>query len=105
MNQKAIIARLIVELNKVLTRQAMFLGEITVASAISFGGGIYCACAALDITLTTELRSEATNSCGWQFSPTGSVDHMREQGLTEEQIVHELVLIEIKMLEIVAAGL
>ncbi len=30
---------------------------------------------------------------------------MREQGLSEEQIVQELLLIEIKMLELVAAGL
>ncbi len=105
MNQHEVIARLIEQVRRVAERPTMYLGSVTVASAIGFQAGIYCACSAFGIALTTALRSGASNSRGWEFGPSGGVNPMREHGLTEEQIVQELLLNDIKMLELVAEGL
>ena len=105
MVQKDVVEKLIEEVRRVVERPVMYLGSVTVASAIGFQAGIYCACSAFGITLTTALRSRASNSRGWKFGPSGGVNPMREHGLTEEQIVQELLLNDIKMLEMVAEGL
>ena len=105
MNQKDVIEKLIEEVHRVTERPMMYLGNVTVASALSFRGGIYCACSALGINLTTALLSRASNSRGWEFGPSGGVNSMREHGFAEDQIVQELLLNDIKMLELVAEGL
>ncbi len=105
MNQQVFVAKLIEQVRRVAERPAMYLGNVTTASALSFRGGIYCACSALGITLTLKICSQAANSRGWEYGSSGGVNPMREHGLTEEQIVQELLLNDIKMLELVAAGL
>ena len=105
MDQKDVIAELIVRLQHVMKHPAMYMGDVTIASALSFQAGLYCACSAIGMPLTTTLCSRASNSRGWEYGSSGAVQPMREAGLTEEQIVQELLLIEIKMLELVAEGL
>ena len=87
MNQRDIVEKMIHEIRRVAERPVMYLGSATVASAIGFQAGIYCACSAFGIALTTALCSRASNSRGWEFGPSGGVNPMREHGLTEEQIV------------------
>ena len=83
----------------------MYMGAATIDNAISFCCGFNCAYSAIGVTSELGLRRQATKSRGWDFGPTGGLAYMREANLTEEQIVQELLLVEIKMLEIVAGGL
>ena len=101
----SVIVKLIELLRMVQTQPAMYMGRVTADATVSFCGGIWCVCYASGISLTNGIRSQATESRGWQYTSTGGVDLMREQGLTEEQIVQELLLIEIAMLELVANDL
>lgn len=105
MNQQEAIARLIERLKHVIKRPTMYMGAATYDAVNVFIYGFSCAYDAVGVSLTLDLRRQATNSCGWVFSSARGADQMREQGLSEEQIVQELLLIEIKMLEIVAEGL
>ena len=105
MSRKDVVEKLIEAIRRVAERPAMYLGDVTAASASSFQCGTYCACAALGIDLPSKLLRQAVNGRGWEYGPTGGVADMREQGLSEDQIVQELILIKIRMLEIVAEGL
>ncbi len=78
--------------------------EGTVSAAQIFLNGFGSAYSAVGITSELGLRRQATRSRGWEFGPTGGLASMRKANLTEEQIVQELLLIEIKMLEWVAEG-
>lgn len=105
MNQRDIINKLIKNLEHVLKRPTMYLGTVTWDAANIFIYGFSCAYGAMGVPLTLDIRRQATNSRGWEFTSIRGADKMREQGLSEEQIVQELLLIEIKMLELVAGGL
>ena len=105
MNQKAAVAELIVCLQHAVARPMMHMPKVTADNAISFCIGFSCAYSAVGINSELDFRPQATNSRGWEFTALRGVDEMRSAGLSEEQIVQELLLIEIKMLELVAEGL
>ena len=100
-----IINSLIENLEQVRLRPGMWMGRITVEAACGFNGGIACACAAFGMNQTIQLRDQATRNRGWVFTSTGGVNMMEAKGLTEAQIVDELLLIEIEMLKIYAKTL
>lgn len=100
-----IINNLIEQLELARLRPAMFMGRITLEAVHGFGSGVHCACAALGVTQTLELRRQATQNRGWVFTASGGVNAMEAKGLTETQIVDELLLIEIEMLKLYAASL
>ncbi len=104
MNQQEVIARLIEQLKLAVSRPALFAGKATVDAVGSFLNGMSLACFATGIVISLDIRREATKSRGWKFYANTAL-YLRDQGLSEEQIVQELLRIEIKMLEIVAEGL
>jgi hypothetical protein len=103
-NKHNAIARLLKELHLMLPRPALNIGEATVRGVQIYLSGVQMACWAMELVLDSDIRREAIESRGWESMANTGV-YLREQGLTEEQIVQELLLIEIKMLEIVAAEL
>ncbi len=105
MNQKAVLEKLIVELNLTLTRPSMFMGETTVRGTQIYLSGMYSVLVLIGVVFTSDIRHKAIKIRGWESSSTGAVADMQKHKLSEEQMVQELLLIEIKMLEIVAAGL
>ena len=102
---RVIINKLIENLQFVMKRPTMFMGTANWDTVDIFIYSFSCAYSAIGVPLTLDLRRLATNSRGWEFTSLRGADKMREQGLSEEQIVQEMLLIEIKMLELVAEGL
>ncbi len=105
MDQRAIIEKLIVELHLMLPRPTLFIGETTVRGTQIYLSGMYSALVAMGVPNTLDTRIQAIESRGWEFSAIGAVADMQKHSLSEEQMVQELILIEIKMLENIAAGL
>lgn len=105
MNKQEIIARLIEELKLTQTRPAMYIGETTVLGMQNYLSGMYAVLVLIGIVFTSEIRHKAIKSREWKTSSTGAVADMQAHGLSEGQMVQELLLIEIKMLELVAEGL
>ena len=105
MNQRKVIAELIARLQNVAARPMMFMTSITSDDAINFCYGFSCAYSVSNIRPSSDIRRQTNNSRGWEFGSSHGISIMRSAGLSEEQIVQELLLIEIKMLELVAEGL
>ncbi len=105
MTQKAVIEKVIEELQLMLTRPALFMGETTIRGTQIYLSGMYSVLVKIGVIFTSDIRVKAVESRGWESSSTSGVDRMQAAGLSEEQIVQEMLLIEIKMLELVAAGL
>jgi hypothetical protein len=91
-------------LRRAVTRPQALMGSVSVEAVQGFLGGLYCTYSVLGVVPTLALRSRATASQGWVFSSTHGIDRMREKGLTEEQIVHELLLIELALLDLMTGG-
>jgi hypothetical protein len=105
MSRKDVAEKLIEELKLTQTRPAMYIGETTVLSMRNYLSGMYAVLVLIGIVFTSEIRHKAITSRGWETSSTGAVADMQAHGLSEWQMVQELLLIEIKMLELVAEGL
>ncbi len=105
MNRQDTIKKLIENLEHVIKYPTMYMGRATWDAVNIFIYGFSCAYGAMGVPLTLDIRRQATNSRGWEFTSIRGADQMREQGLSEEQIVQELLLIEIKILELVAGRL
>ena len=105
MNKQEAIYKLIETLQHVIKRPTMYMGRATWDAVNIFIYGFSCAYGAVGVPLTLDLRRQATNSRGWEFTSLRGADKMRKKGLSEEQIVQELLRIEIKMLELVVEGL
>ncbi len=97
-----IVVKLGEALQRALKHPDMFMGPPSVAACNGFLGGIWCVYYVLSMKPTSEILNQAAESHGWSYTSTRGVDLMREQGLTEEQIVHQLLLIEITKLELMA---
>ena len=67
--------------------------------------GVDLALGTMGVIMSLDALIQVIESRGWEFSANGAVNDMRKRGLSEEQMVQELILIKIRMLEIVAEGL
>ena len=105
MNRKAVVEKLIAELHLMLPRPILWIGETNVNATQIYLRGMRLALEAMGIRSSSDTHIQAIESRGWEFSAIGAVADMQKHNLSEEQMVQELLLIEIKMLEIVAAGL
>lgn len=97
------IAKVIATLELVRQRPAMFMGRVSGTPAELFLSGVAAVCHALGTRISFEVREQAATERGWPFPPYGPAVEMRERGFTEEQVVDELIAIEIRALEILAA--
>ncbi len=105
MRQKDVIEKLIEEVRRVAERPAMFIGEATVRGTQTYLSGMYSVLLLIGVVFTSDIRVKAVESRGWESSSTSGIDRMQAAGLSEEQIVQELLLNNIKMLELVAEQL
>ncbi len=105
MNKQQVIAGLIEQLQLMLTRPAMFIGETTIRGTQTYLSGMHSVLVLIGVVFTSDIRIKAVESRGYESSSSGGVDRMQAAGLSKEQIVQELLLIEIKRLELVAVGL
>jgi hypothetical protein len=76
-------------------RKAMYLGTVDVPSAENFLNGFKVGCFACGRDVPLEVRERVTTKRGWVWSAKSPIEEMKEQGLTEEEIVDELFAIEI----------
>ena len=81
------------------------MGKVTLTAFHAFSNGLRTAYSAFGIRIPSGLICQVTTDRGWEYGSQGGIPHMREQGLTEEQMVGELLLIEIGILELVAKDL
>ena len=107
MSRKDAVEKLIAELHLMLLHPALFAGENTVLGTQMYFRGVGLALETMGVrgSLDALIHIQVIESRGWEFSANGAVNDMRERGLSEEQMVQELILIEIKTLEIVVEGL
>ena len=99
-----IIAKLIEQIEAVRSRPAMWMGRATLQAVQGFGGGIHCIWGAFGVD-PKEFHPQATINRGWPYTSIGGINRMKSDGLTEAQIVDELLLIEIEMLRLHAKTL
>jgi len=105
MNQKDFVEKLIAELHLMLPRPILWIGETNANATRIYLDGMRLALGAIGIPGSLDAHIQAIESRGWEFSAIGAVADMQKHNLSEAQMVQELLLIEIKMLEIVAEGL
>jgi len=87
------LAKLVETLKSVRERKEMYFQPVTVEAAESFLGGFRVAClvsGAIEDADWLDLQE----SRGWKSNAMGPVGEMRERGLTEEQIIDELIELE-----------
>jgi hypothetical protein len=103
MNKEA-ITKAIETLQHVRVRPMMFMGAVTAEYAMVFLYGFWAACRAFGCLreLEVDFMREAANQRGWEYTALGSLPDMRKKGLTQEQMVDELLLIDITVLQMMA---
>lgn len=74
--------------------KAMDIQPLDVPSTINFLNGFALGCFACGLD-DLDVRESATVARGWTWSAAGPIGEMRERGLSEEAIVHELIETEI----------
>ena len=83
--------------------KAHVLQPADVVAAKNFLSGFMTGCAACGLVVPHDFQERATIERGWLWSALRPIEEMREQGLTEEQIVDELLAIEISAWEMCGA--
>ena len=90
--------RLVAKLGFVRTRAHLWMGECTEHACHVFLSGFEMACDALGVHVNRHQRELAGSKRGWAGPLAEQTKHMRERGLSEEQIVSELLAIEMDAL-------
>ena len=91
------LLNIIGQLENVYQRPALFIGRRDdVAGAVDFLAGFLTACDALGFRYSRDISRHVIVENEWEPSSQGVWLQMREKGLSEEEIVKELVQLEIK---------
>jgi hypothetical protein len=86
-------------------RKKMYVQPVDLANVQSFLCGFAVGCLAADFDLPYELRDRAQESRGWNLSHgLGPVPQMRERGMSDEEIMDELIEIEVLRLQLLGEG-
>lgn len=85
----------------ILARPSMYFGTSRDYSAvIHFTTGFYQSLTATNQFSPTYInRQEIYKLRGWKSTQFGAVDEMKEKGMSDEEIVKELTLVELKVWE------
>jgi hypothetical protein len=78
-------------------RPHLFLGAVTLERVQVWLGGFEAAAAATRVKASQGAFSDVLRERGWQESGHGPVPEMRQKGLSDEQIMNELIDIEIEI--------
>ncbi len=94
MNKKDVVSKLISVLEHALQRPLMYCSDVSTLSSLLKGIQI-----GMDICLgdTSEfkIRGQIITERGWTWSSLLPWDEMRQSGMDEMQIIHEMLTIEI----------
>ena len=96
--------RILELLESLSKRPQMYVHPVEVATIQSFLNGLEAGCYLAGLTISHETRGAAAASRGWKFRATGIVWHMKEKQLTDEQIIHELITVEVEAFRLAAEG-
>lgn len=80
-------------------RKSMYLHPVSVLAVENFLTGFATACHAFGHPIDPELRWNTRQSRGWNRQAVGPIPQMKASGLSEEQIMDELIEIEIVTLQ------
>jgi hypothetical protein len=94
-----VVAHLLGVLKSLKGRKGMYLHPVSVDSVVNFLTGLSCAVGAIG----NGAMWAAQEKRGWKKSSVGPIPQMREKGMTDEQIMDELIDIEIEMFESINA--
>lgn len=97
-SQTPSVDRLIEYLRSFQKRKPMYVHPVTVPTVQAFLWGFKTGCHALGFELDPELWWTAQEARGWERSPSGPVPQMEARGLSETEIMGELIAIEIDRL-------
>ena len=86
--------RIVEILNSVRSRKAMYFSPVTVEAADTFLGGFVVGCLASG-SIDRSGIVESQQARGWQIEAYGVIPQMRERGMTDEQMIDELIDIHI----------
>jgi hypothetical protein len=95
---QSMVARPIEYLRAFQARKGMYVQPVTVHTVEAFLSGFEVACHALGFPIDRELWWAAQEARGWKRRSVGAVPQMEAKGLTEEEIVNELIEITIATL-------
>lgn len=79
-------------------RKPMYVHPVNVETVQSFLAGFYVGCGACGFEIDLSHRWEAQVARGWERQPDGPVSQMERKGMSEAEIMDELIEIEIHML-------
>jgi hypothetical protein len=79
------------------TRPRLFLGEVTLERVNVWLGGFEAGCAALGVAIPRDVFTKVLQERGWKESAYGQIPQMREKGLSDDQIVQELIEIQVAL--------
>lgn len=92
------ITTVITLLEHVQKRPFMYIVPADPFAFQNFMSGFMAACAALDLHVAREAHTgEVLAAHGWSMSPATALDQMREQGLSVEDMVRELLRVEVEV--------
>jgi hypothetical protein len=74
-------------------RKPMYIGKVEVRAAELFLAGFLAGCGACGFPGSWEKWRDAAAARGWKRSPLGPVPEMRDRGMSEEEIIDELITI------------
>ena len=81
----------------ILARPLMYFGKYDIDAVNHFTDGFYMS---LGITSqpspNLDIRKEASKNLGWHFNALGIIPDMKKKGLSDEEMVKELILVEIE---------
>jgi hypothetical protein len=73
----------------------LLIGEVTLERAIVWLGGFDAGCSAAGAAIPREISVKVLNERGWEDSAHGPVPQMRKKGLSDTQVISELVEIQV----------
>ncbi len=89
------VDRILEILRSARQRKPMYIQPVDLVAAENFLTGFQIGCAACGLEVPHETREGVTIERGWPWYAARPIKEMREQGLTEEQIIDELFAMEI----------
>src|SRR5262245_5915755 len=76
-------------------RPHLFVGDVTLERIYVWLGGFGAGCAALGEKIDRDAYVKVLEGRGWAESAYGEIPQMRKKGLSDEQIIRELIEIQI----------
>lgn len=92
------IDQLIEHLRSFQKRKEMYVGHATIEAVEAFLTGFRIGRHGMGLEIDLDLQCAAQATRGWEQSAAGPVPQMRSQGLSDNEIMNELIEIEIDVL-------